>query len=39
MTLDGRIHDMYDVRGLPLPLPDSVASGVVLLESSREIAD
>jgi hypothetical protein len=28
----GRI---YDVRGLPLPLPSSVANGVLLLESSR----
>jgi hypothetical protein len=31
----GRIFDAYDVRGLPLPLPAGVASGVVLLESSR----
>jgi hypothetical protein len=31
----GRIYDAYDVRGLPLPLPSSVANGVILLESSR----
>jgi len=31
----GRIYDAYDVRGLPLPLPSSVANGVLLLESSR----
>jgi hypothetical protein len=31
----GRIYDPYDVRGLPLPLPSSVANGVLLLESSR----
>jgi hypothetical protein len=31
----GRIYDAYDVRGLPLPLPSSVAHGVFLLESSR----
>ena len=31
----GRIYDAYDVRGVPLPLPRSVANGVVLLESSR----
>jgi hypothetical protein len=29
----GRIYDAYDVRGLPLP--SSVANGVLLLESSR----
>jgi hypothetical protein len=39
VLVDGRIRDMYDVRGLPVRLPDSVASGVVLVESSREIAD
>ena len=31
----GRIYDAYDVRGLPLPLPSSVANGVLLVESSR----
>ena len=31
----GRIYDAYDVRGLPLSLPSSVANGVLLLESSR----
>lgn len=37
VTVDGRIYDIYDVRGLPLPLPATVASGVVLLETSRTI--
>jgi len=37
VTVDGRIYDMYDVRGLPLPLPATVASGVMLLEASRAI--
>jgi hypothetical protein len=31
----GRIYDAYDVRGLPLPLPDELRKGVILLESSR----
>ena len=31
----GRIYDAYDVRGLPLPLPSSVANGVLVLESPR----
>jgi hypothetical protein len=35
VLVDGRIYDLYDVRGLPLPLPATVASGVVLLETSR----
>ena len=35
VTVTGRISDAYDVRGLPLPLPSSVANGVLLLESSR----
>jgi hypothetical protein len=35
VIVDGRIFDAYDVRGLPVPLPASVAGGVVLLESSR----
>jgi hypothetical protein len=35
VTVTGRIYDAYDVRGLPLPLPSSVANGVLLLESSR----
>jgi hypothetical protein len=35
VTVAGRIYDGYDVRGLPLPLPSSVANGVLLLESSR----
>lgn len=35
VIVDGRIYDIYDVRGLPLPLPATVASGVVLLETSR----
>jgi hypothetical protein len=37
VIVDGRIYDMYDVRGLPLPLPATVASGIVLLETSRAI--
>ena len=36
VLVTGRIYDAYDVRGLPLPLPSSVANGVLLLESSRE---
>jgi hypothetical protein len=39
VLVDGRIHDTYDLRGLPLPLPDAVANGVVLLERSRAIDD
>jgi hypothetical protein len=35
VLVEGRIYDMYDVRGVPLPLPDRLASGVVLVESSR----
>ena len=35
VLVSGRIYDAYDLRGLPVPMPDSVASGVVLLESSR----
>jgi hypothetical protein len=35
VIVDGRIYDIYDVRGLPLPLPATVASGVMLLEASR----
>jgi hypothetical protein len=35
VLVSGRIYDAYDVRGLPLPMPDSLASGVVLVESSR----
>ena len=35
VTVAGRIYDAYDVRGVPLPLPSSVANGVLLLESSR----
>jgi hypothetical protein len=35
VIVDGRIYDIYDVRGLPLPLPATFASGVVLLETSR----
>jgi hypothetical protein len=31
----GRIYDAYDVRGMPLPLPDAVRNGVILIESSR----
>ena len=37
VIVDGRIYDIYDVRGLPLPLPATVASGVVLLETSRAV--
>jgi hypothetical protein len=37
VIVDGRIYDIYDVRGLPLPLPATVASGVVLLETRRTI--
>jgi hypothetical protein len=37
VRVDGRIYDAYDLRGLPLPLPDAVANGVVLLERSRAI--
>jgi hypothetical protein len=37
VTVDGRIYDVYDVRGLPLPLPATVANGVMLLEASRAI--
>jgi hypothetical protein len=39
VTVDGRIYDIYDVRGLPLPLPAIVASGVVLVETSRATED
>jgi hypothetical protein len=35
VLVSGRIYDAYDLRGLPLPMPDSLASGVVLVESSR----
>lgn len=31
----GRIYDAYDLGGLPLPLPEGVRRGVILLESSR----
>ena len=37
VIVDGRMYDIYDVRGLPLPLPGTVASGIVLLESSRTV--
>jgi hypothetical protein len=37
VLVDGRIHDAYDLRGLPLPLPNAVANGVVLVERSRAI--
>jgi hypothetical protein len=37
VIVDGRIYDIYDVRGLPLPLPAAVGSGVMLLETSRAI--
>ena len=36
VTVDGKIYDIYDVRGLPLPLPAAVGSGVMLLETSRQ---
>jgi hypothetical protein len=39
VMVDGRIYDIYDVRGLPLPLPAPVAGGVVLLETSRTTED
>jgi len=35
VLVSGRLYDAYDLRGLPLPLPDGLASGVVLVESSR----
>jgi len=35
VRVSGRLHDAYDLRGLPLPLPDGLAGGVVLVESSR----
>lgn len=31
----GQIYDAYDVGGLPLPMPDDLRKGVILLESSR----
>jgi hypothetical protein len=31
----GRIYDAYDLRGVPLPLPDALRQGVILVESSR----
>jgi len=31
----GQIYDAYDVRGLPLPMPDDLRQGVILLESCR----
>lgn len=37
VIVDGKIYDMYDVRGLPLPLPAAVGRGVMLLETSRAI--
>jgi hypothetical protein len=37
VIVDGRIYDIYDLRGLPLPLPAAVGSGVMLLETSRAI--
>ena len=37
VRVDGEIYDAYDLRGLPLPLPDAVANGVVFLERSRAI--
>jgi hypothetical protein len=35
VLVSGRLYDAYDLRGLPLPLPNGLASGVVLVESSR----
>jgi hypothetical protein len=37
VIVDGRIYDVYDLRGLPLPLPAAVTGGVMLLETSRAI--
>jgi hypothetical protein len=34
----GRIYDAYDVSGLPLPLPDAMRRGMILIESSRDVA-
>jgi hypothetical protein len=39
VIVDGRIYDVYDVRGLPLPVPAAVGSGVMLLETSRAIGN
>jgi len=39
VIVDGRIYDFYDLRGLPLPLPSAIGSGVMLLETSRAIGD
>jgi hypothetical protein len=34
----GRIYDAFDMRGMPLPLPDAVREGMVLIESSRDVS-
>jgi hypothetical protein len=31
----GRIYDAYDLRSAPLPLPNAIRQGVILVESSR----
>lgn len=31
----GRIYDAYDLESAPLPLPDALRKGVILVESSR----
>jgi hypothetical protein len=37
VIVDGRIYDIYDLRGVPLPLPAAVTGGVMLIETSRAI--
>jgi hypothetical protein len=39
VAVTGRVYNGYDVRGLNLPLPASVASGTVLVESSHRVID
>jgi hypothetical protein len=34
----GRVYDAYDMRGVPLPLPDAVRNGMILIESSRAVS-
>jgi hypothetical protein len=35
VQVTGRIYDAYDLGGAPLPLPEAIRKGVILLESSR----
>jgi hypothetical protein len=39
VEVTGRLYNGYDIRGLNLPVPASVASGTVLVESSHRVVD